>query len=246
MTFSPYGFIIGLSFVLGIWNVQRLLPKSKKVSWDLGAIIIFVCAIVGARLYHLATDWHLYAGATPFELIAVWHGGLGLFGGLLGGLLGYLIWNRWQKLPWTLLQFLDAVAIALPWSQALGRQGNYFNQELFGPPTTQPWGIFIRPENRPLEYLAATHFHPLFLYEALGSIALGSLLVFLLKLNQKIGTGVFIGAYLFGYGVLRFSLEYLRLESAPGWFGLTIAQLVSLAACLAGALFVFRWFRRLQ
>lgn len=246
MTFSPYGFILGVSFVLGLWNVQRLLPKDKNVSWDAGALLVFIFSIAGARLYHLITDWQLYIHASPLELVAVWNGGLGLFGGLLGGFLGYLIWKWWQKPNWSTLQFFDAVGLALPWSQALGRQGNYFNQELFGPPTLFPWGIFIDPDKRPLEYASATHFHPLFLYEALGSLILGSILVLILKKNQKVGSGIFIGVYLIGYGILRFFLEYLRLESALGAFGLTIAQIVSLIACGAGSLFVFRWFRRLQ
>jgi phosphatidylglycerol:prolipoprotein diacylglycerol transferase len=246
MTFSLYGFILGLSFVLGLWNVQRLLPQEKHVSWDAGALLIFGFGVAGARLYHLITDWHLYTNASTLELLAVWNGGLGLIGGLIGGFAGYLIWRNWQRPHWSTWAFLDAAALALPWSQALGRLGNYFNQELFGPPTTLPWGVFIAPENRPPAVINFTHFHPLFLYEMMGSVILGILLLLLHKRKLALDSGVLAGLYLAGYGTLRFFLEYLRLESAPGPFGLSIAQLASLAAISLGILLVVSKHRRLQ
>lgn len=241
MTFSLYGLIIGLSFLLGWAIVERVLPKDPKVSWDAGAVCLFIFGILGARIYHLATDWNLYNGAPPLALLAVWNGGLGLYGGLLGGALGLFVWWKLSKPRWQLLQFLDALALALPWSQALGRLGNFFNQELFGPPTNLPWGIYIEPSYRPDIFINATHFHPLFLYEALGSITLGSLLWFVYKKHpQSLGTGKLLGLYGIGYGTLRFSLEFLRLNSAPGLLGLTVAQNISLALVLVGLTLITR------
>ncbi len=266
MGFSLYGFLFGLSFVLGLWNVERWLmqqPQHSKQNLKreklegiigAGAVMIFIFAIIGARLYHFATDAR---GFNLLEFVAVWNGGLGFFGGLVGGGVGLLAWHRLWQPPWKLLTILDLAAAALPWSQALGRLGNFFNQEIYGPPTTLPWGIPIDAHLRPLQFSNQTHFHPLFLYETIGSLLLGTVLFSLLKHANKQkqhntfkpGNGIFLATYLIGYGTIRFLLEFLRVETAPGLLGLSIAQIVSLFAVILGLtslLFVFCWNRSLQ
>jgi phosphatidylglycerol:prolipoprotein diacylglycerol transferase len=185
------------------------------------AVIGALFAIIGARLYHVfdSNEWPYYS-ANPGEIIKVWNGGIGIFGGLAGAILGlvlYLWWQnrsrgrRGQSAKMGVLRWLDIGAPAFLVGQAVGRWGNFFNQELFGPPTDLPWGIPIDVVHRPAEYLSDTHFHPLFLYESLLSV-LG--VVALLYLGRRFAKRVIVGdimlLYFIWYGAERFGLEFLR------------------------------------
>src|SRR6186713_1738700 len=138
--------------------------------WGVGA------GIVGARLYHLATSWNEVPDAWwgPF---AIWRGGLGIWGGIAGGVLvGILVLHRRGA---NIALFMDCVAPGLLVAQAIGRVGNWFNQELFGGPTTLPWGLEIDPEHRPAGYANDATFHPTFLYEIVWNLGLAAFLVWL-------------------------------------------------------------------
>lgn len=172
--------------------------------------------------YHLATDWYLYAGEPVWRALATWNGGLGIYGGIVGGAIGVIVWKHFfvKQVSWWKL--LDAIAIALPVGQAIGRIGNFLNQELFGLPTTLPWGIFIEPAFRPDAFASSTHFHPLFFYEALPNaiLGLGLFALWRWQRTQKdipflgLGTGLYVGMYAIWYGIVRFSLDFFTL--GPG------------------------------
>ncbi len=188
-----------------------------------------VVGLVGGRFYHIIH--HIdYFIASPVEMIAVWQGGLGIWGGIFGGLLGVLLSTRHTK---NFLNYADIFAVCAPLAQAVSRWGNYFNKELFGYPTSLPWGMYIPPEFRPGIFKYFDRFHPLFLYESVLN-----LLLFLLLLLYKFYThqrvvginlpqGSSTAMYLMGYSAIRFGLEFLRPE--PWKFAnLPVASIVSL------------------
>lgn len=250
MNFSWYGFLVGCGAAAFWWQWQTLLEKntSPEVSqrqFSMGALLIFGNAILGARLYHLWTDWSLYQSDPWPAVIEVWQGGLGIYGALCGGILGVFLWKFLSNIPVRGMILLDALAISLPLGQAIGRWGNYVNQELFGPPTTLPWGIFIEPTLRPSQFALATHFHPLFLYESLAMLSLWLFLRLLLWQERRhstalteVGSGLFTGLYLFTYGSIRFSLDILRWDLATYWGQLTVSQWWSLVMIGLGLVFL--------
>ncbi len=243
MTFSWYGFIVGMAFAVLCLGVEKILSSRRTYKLEWLALWIAVPAVMGARFYHLATDWHLYVDEPLWKLAAVWEGGLGIYGAIVGGLIGVLLWRFWSRSAVSILELADAFALTLPWAQAIGRWGNYVNQELYGTATTLPWGIRLDSDHLPINISPSTRFHPLFLYEALGSLILGGVLFFVHR-RWKVGTGISAAVYLIGYGMLRYMLEFLRFESAAGPFGLTIAQWMSSLAISAGVLLLVATHRR--
>lgn len=254
MGFSVYGLLVGLATALVWLSMEKILKttsaaqKWPESTWNLGLLLIAACALIGARIYHLATDWHIYADAPWPAALQIWNGGLGWYGGMIGILAGIALWRRWQKPAASWLQILDSFALALPFGQALGRWGNYFNQELFGPPTTLPWGIFIDVSRRPEIWQNAERFHPLFLYESLGNILLGTGLFLLWKWTARskseapwpqLGSGAFLAFYGLGSGCLRFSLDFLRHDLALSLWNLTVSQWFALAL-IGGSLAVLQ------
>jgi phosphatidylglycerol:prolipoprotein diacylglycerol transferase len=144
---------------------------------------------------------------------------------------------------------LDLAALGLVCAQIVGRWGNYFNQEIFGKPTSLPWGIPIDPAFRSAEYFDAQYFHPTVLYESLGSVVLLGilLLIFLKNVAGKKVVGIVFAAYLMGYSIMRFLLEFLRTDYSPIVFGARWAQIISVVLFLAGATLLIRkimWSRR--
>ena len=165
-----YGLCIALGIIVATWLTGRELErKGYDGALALDSLFFIVpLGFIGARAYHVLTDYGLYAG-DPFPgVFEVWNGGLGIYGGVVGGFVGLLIFARIRDIsPWA---FADAVAPGLVLAQAIGRWGNYFNQELFGRPSDLPWAIRIAPENRPVGYSDATAFHPTFLYESIWDV----------------------------------------------------------------------------
>lgn len=233
MTFSWYGLLVGLGFSVCLSFVEREVPKKYERFFPWLIAVIAVFSLIGARVYHVVTDWSLYTSASLWDLLAVWNGGLGIFGGILGGSLGLVLWKKWCAPELSLRHLSDAFALGLPWGQAIGRWGNFINQELFGKPTQLPWGIHIDSALLPPELSEATRFHPLFLYESFLCVCLGSAL-FVVSKKKPRQLGQLTGLYLLGYSSIRFSLEFLRFASAAGPFSLTIAQWVCVVGFLLG------------
>jgi phosphatidylglycerol:prolipoprotein diacylglycerol transferase len=238
LTFHLYGFLIGLGVLVGAGvsaRMARLVELKTDEIWN-GLLWVVGGGMIGARLYHVVDYWGYYS-RNLVEIVAVWQGGLGIFGGILGGMLGLWVYTRKKEI---FLKMLDLVAFGLPVGQAIGRWGNFFNQELYGKPTSLPWGIYIRPENRLLSVIEYERFQPLFLYESLWCLGVFGVLHWLVKDKVvKLGKGRLFIFYLGFYGLGRFFLEFLRIES---WkiYGVNVAQAISLG--LVG--WVTYWWRR--
>ena len=187
-----YALCILTGIIVATIITDRRLRHRGYPAWVVVDIAIWAvpAGIIGARLYHLATDPELYfaAGRNPWDAFAIWNGGLGIWGAVAGGALGAWIGGRKAGVP--LAVMADALAPALPVAQALGRFGNYFNQELFGRPTTLPWGLLIDPAHRPAGYTRYTTFHPTFLYEVLWDLGVALLVWSLDRVPVPVWTGV--------------------------------------------------------
>jgi prolipoprotein diacylglyceryl transferase len=202
------------------------------------ALWAFPAGLIGGRLYFLATSWnevppHWWG---PF---AIWKGGLGIWGGIAAGTLTGLWALRRRGVD--LAAFMDATAPALLVAQAIGRIGNYFNQELFGGPTTLRWGLEIDPAHRPAGYAQYATFHPTFLYELVWNLLLALALVRLERTGRIRAPGIF-ALYVAGYSGLRIFEELLRVDPAHHILGLRLNFYVAGLLCLAGLI----WFARIQ
>lgn len=167
--------------------------------------------VIGARLYHVATDHQLYfgPGRDPVDALRIWEGGLGIWGAIAGGFLGG--WIACRRYGLTPLRFADALAPALLLAQGIGRLGNYFNQELFGRPTDLPWALEIDPANRPAGFEEFATFHPTFLYEMLWNLA-GVLLILWLDRRLRLDHGRVFALYVMVYTLGRGWIEMLRID----------------------------------
>jgi prolipoprotein diacylglyceryl transferase len=198
----------------------------------------FPAGLIGGRLYFLATSWNEVPDAWwgPF---AIWRGGLGVWGGIAGGVLVgiWVLHRRGANIP----LFMDCVAPGLLVAQAIGRVGNWFNQELFGGPTTLPWGLKIDPEFRPAGYADDATFHPTFLYEIIWNLGLAAFLVWLGHHRRIRPPGLF-ALYVAGYSAGRIWSELLRVDPAKHFFGMRLNFWVAIALFVAGML----WFVRIQ
>lgn len=229
-----YGVLIASAMALGLWLAYREARRRGEDPEELlkAAEFALVGGLVGARLYYVLFNLDYYL-ATPFKIIAVWEGGLAIHGGLIGGLLlgGGYAWTR--RLP--LARYLDIVAPSVVLGQAIGRWGNFFNEEAFGRPTDLPWKLYISPPHRPLPFQNAEYFHPTFLYESLWDLGVLTILVLLLRRRLERAPGALFLAYLGLYSLGRIWVEGLRLDSlmlGP----IRVAQLASGLAILAAAI----------
>ncbi len=232
---NAYGLMIALGVIAAVWLFGRRLEAfglgttddaSAIGMWGVGA------GLIGARLYHVATDWGRFENNLD-EIPKLWHGGLGIPGGLLFGTAAGLYAGKRRGIP--MAKTATMAAPAIPLAQAIGRCGNWFNQELFGRPTDLPWALEVDPQFVPTEYPAATTFHPTFLYESLWNFALVGVLL-LVERRFRLGPGRLMAVYVMGYGLGRFWVEGLRIDPADELGGLRWNQWVALAAVVGGAL----------
>ncbi len=234
--FHMYGLMIALGVVAAVelgrarWRARGGNPD------DLYAIAMWAvpAGLIGARLYHVITDWRSYEGRW-LDVFKIWQGGLGIPGGMaLGIAVGvWVAHRRGARLP----NILDAVVPALPLAQAIGRLGNWWNQELFGRPTSLPWGIRIDAANRPLEYIGASVFQPTFLYEMLWNLALCGLLIAVDR-RRVMRPGNVLPLYVLGYFIGRLWIEALRVDTASIIFGLRVNIWLSIIG-IGGSLLTF-------
>lgn len=194
--------------------------------------------IVGARLYHVMTDWPTYFGPGGRGLGAafeIWSGGIGIWGAAAGGMLG--IWIACRRNNVLLPPVLDALAPGFAFAQAAGRFGNWFNQELFGRPTDLPWGLEIAPEHRPVGYTEYTTFHPTFLYESLWCLAMGFVVIWADR-RFSMGHGRVAALYVALYCVGRLVFELVRIDSASLILGIRVNVFTSILVGLAALTYV--------
>ncbi len=232
LSLRAYGLMIALGVLAGVELVRRRFAARGLDPDHVSAIAVWAvpAGLVGSRLYHVATDWKRFRGDW-WDVFAVWHGGLGVPGGiLLGAIVGVWVARR-RGLP--LGVTADAFAPGIPLAQAIGRLGNWFNQEVFGRPSDLPWALEIDPENRPAKYLDEPTFHPTFAYEALWNIGLVFLLVWLDR-RGLVRRGRLLAVYILGYGVGRFWVEALRSDEASLILGIRVNLWVSGLLVLGG------------
>jgi phosphatidylglycerol---prolipoprotein diacylglyceryl transferase len=236
-----YGILMATAILVGFWlahrrAVQEGLPADQLVRAAQWAV---VAGLVGARLYEVVFNWDYY-GRYPGKIIAVWEGGLAMHGGLIvGPLVGALLAWRW-RVP--VLRALDVIAPSMILGQAIGRWGNFFNEEAFGAPTDLPWKLYISPPHRPPDFRQVDFFHPTFLYESLWNLLVFALLVRWIRPRVGRYPGAVFFAYIGLYSVGRFCIEALRLDSF--WIGsLRVGQLASVAGVLVAAAGI-RWAMR--
>jgi prolipoprotein diacylglyceryl transferase len=231
-----YGLMIALGVIAAVWLLgRRFEQKGIGTTDDASSIAIWgvVAGIIGARLYHVATDWHRFSdnlGAIP----KIWEGGLGIPGGLLAGIAAGAWQAKRRGVPIAMMLTCAAPAIAL--AQAIGRWGNWFNQELYGKPTDLPWALEIDDAHNG-DYPSGTTFHPTFLYESLWNFGLVFFLLWVDK-RFRLGPGRLMAVYLMGYGAGRFWIEGLRIDPATDVGGMRWNQWVALAAVVGGGIYL--------
>lgn len=254
-----YGLLIVTGILLAATSAAFLAKRAGEnpdYIWDM-LLLVVVLAVIGARVYHVFSQpaggligWDYYK-EHPLEALYIWQGGLAIYGAVIGGAIGVLIYTRLRHLQ--TLRWLDFAAPGVALGQAIGRWGNFINRELYGPPTTLPWGVIIPAENRIIPYTNMTLyppdtlFHPTFLYESLAALALFLILFWVaVKRSDKLHPGDLLVAYLIGYAIIRFFTEMLRPDA---WTlgALAAAQVFSLVFIVAGVAFLVTrrlWLRR--
>ena len=239
----------GLCYAIGLAVAYVLLVRLARLAGEdpdvvgNGIIIVAVAALIGGRLYHVIDQWQLYAN-DPVKIVLPPYSGLGVYGGIATGTLAAWWYARRRRVPFA--RWADIIAPALFVMQAIGRWGNYFNQELYGPPTNLPWGIPIDCAHRLQDVYscasfpeATTRFHPLFLYESISGIIGAVFLIWLgFRFRDRLRPGDLFLVFLVWYGVTRFVLENLR-EDNWTFFGIPVAQIVSLTVILIGIVGLF-------
>lgn len=239
--FYAFCLIAGM-IAAGIWSGIRLRRRGGEggAAIDFGVWAI-VFGIIGARLYHVVTHWGDYFGfgKNPLDIFAFWQGGIAIFGALIGGSIGVLLASRLST-HIKFWSFADALVPGLMLGQIFGRLGNWFNNELFGGPTTLPWGLEIDSSNSafPVGLPAETLFHPTFLYEIVWNI-LGIAVLLLIERRWRPRWGQFFGLYLIWYGIGRAWVESLRVDPSILFLGMRTNVLAALLAIVVGLLIIF-------
>jgi len=219
IAFHTYGLIIGISLVIALGLIERKLKKFNYSESSLLKISLMalVFSIVFARVWHVITDFYLYKHSL-IEIFYIWNGGLSILGGVLGSVVGIkfatLIFKECKEIK--LMVMLDSMVFALPFAQVLGRLGNYVNQELYGIPTNFFMKISIDEQHRLPGFENEKFYHPLFFYEMIMMFIFGNIIYYLdsKKKLSRIGSGKLFLVYILYYSVVRFLLDFIRLDKA--------------------------------
>jgi len=257
-----YGLLIALSILLGL-NLSKKLARSRGIDPHLISEMLpslVLSSIIGARIYYVIFEYRQFSGDnffTPIKIfniylnipssLAIWEGGIAIHGALLGGFLSIYLFCKSKKIP--LKIFLDLLMPSVILGQAIGRWGNFFNNEAFGIPTNLPWKVFIPLSNRPIIFANYQFFHPTFLYESLWNLLIFILLIYVFNKQNKensILPGLITCLYLITYSFGRFWIEGLRIDSLclggyPPYCegGLRIAQFISIFLFSSGLIWLY-------
>jgi phosphatidylglycerol:prolipoprotein diacylglycerol transferase len=245
-----YGIILMLGALAGAWLATREAKRrgyEPEIVWDMLTYLL-IGGIIGARLWHILTPppssgvtaaWYL---THPLDALAIWKGGLGIPGAVIGGVIVLYFYCRKNNLNF--LEWTDISAPSLALGQAIGRWGNFFNQELYGAPTDLPWKIFIDPDHRLAGFLDVEYYHPLFLYESIWNLANMFLLLWISRrFADWLKAGDVFLIYLIVYPVGRFLLDFLRLDASMVG-GININQTVMAVVAVLAAVTLYWRHRR--
>lgn len=232
--------------VAAVWTGRRLTQRGAEPGIVLDFVLWTVpLGIVVARLYHVATHPADYfgPGMDPLAIVQIWNGGNAIFGSLLGGALG--VWLACRQTGIRFMSFADALVPGLLLAQAIGRLGNWFNQELFGLPTNLPWGLQVAPSNPaiPSGLPQGTLFHPTFLYEMIWNV-LGVIVILALEKRFALRWGRVLGLYLVWYGIGRAFLESIRIDPSEMLLGVRVNIWAAFAAVVLGIVILLVQARR--
>ena len=234
---NAYGLMIALGVIAGVWLFGRRLEERSLAKREVASQISLwavLAGVIGARLYHVITDWSRFDDNIG-DIPKIWEGGLGIPGGLIAGApVGIWIAKRYGL---SAAEAATCGAPAIPLAQAIGRWGNWFNQELFGRPTDLPWALEIDSDHLPTGYEQGTTFHPTFLYESLWNFGLCALLLWIDR-KWSIARGGLLAVYVMGYGLGRLWVEGIRIDPADEFGGLRFNQWVAIAATIGGAAYL--------
>ena len=234
-----YGLMIALGVLAAAWLFgRRLTTIGIGGSEDASAILLWAvpAGVIGARLYHVATEWERFSDA-PGDILKVWKGGLGIPGGLLLGVVVGIVVARRRGLA--ISPLLWAAAPTIPLAQAIGRWGNWFNQELFGRPTDLPWALEVDSEKAVAAgYAPDTLFHPTFLYESLWNLALAAVLLVIGRRVMRTRPARLMAMYAIGYGIGRFWVEGLRIDPTKEGGGLRLNQWMAIVLVVGGVAYL--------
>jgi prolipoprotein diacylglyceryl transferase len=243
LTIHVYGIMIALGVIVAVLVAKRRFERFGGSGELLERVSIWAVAIgfLGARLGYVLTHTGDFIDR-PWGVLFIWEGGLALYGGLtVGALTAIYLLRRWNG---DIFSFGDAVAVGVPLAQAIGRWGNYFNQELFGTPTDLPWAVQIDPNIAAAAgYPGFTTFHPTFLYESLWNVFLTAGVILWLEHRGKLAKGSSIALYLMIYGAGRFLMELMRTDTTFRFLGLSRNGWISAGAVLFG-IGMFWWMQR--
>ena len=257
-----YGLLIALSIILGL-NLSKKLARYRGIDPHLVSEILpslILSSIIGARIYYVIFEYRQFSGDnffTPIKIfniylnipsfLAIWEGGIAIHGALLGGFLSIYLFCKSKKIP--LKIFLDLLMPSVILGQAIGRWGNFFNNEAFGIPTNLPWKVFIPLSNRPIIFANYQFFHPTFLYESLWNLLIFILLIYVFNKQNKANSfvpGLITCLYLVTYSFGRFWIEGLRIDSLclggyPPYCdgGVRIAQFISIFLFSSGLIWLY-------
>lgn len=240
----------GMALMCGILAAAVLIAYRAKQHgedpehlWN-GLVWVVFAGIIGARIYHVLTPapsmgiTALEYLSDPGKVIAIRQGGLGVPGALIGGGLAAYFYSRRAGMDWW--KWADLIMPGVAVGQAIGRLGNYINQELYGQPSDLPWAITIKPEFRVSGYEAFSRFHPMFLYEMILNLLIAAGLIWIgQRFADRLRDGDLMGLYAVSYATGRFFLEFMKLDAPALGQGLTIAQVVSIVAVFGGLAFLF-------
>lgn len=235
---NAYGLMIAIGVIVAVRIAgRRAENKGVGTTEDISSIAMWAvpAGVIGGRAYHVLTDYERFQGQW-FDAIKIWQGGLGIWGGVTAGVaVGWWCARRRGLDAWWIIS-CAAPAIAI--AQAIGRWGNWFNQELFGRPTTLPWALKVSGNiAEKAGYAAGTTFHPTFLYESVGCVVLAWLLI---RLERRItpARGRLFAWYVVGYTMLRFGTESIRIDTAHHVGGMRLNQWVAIGVFAAAVLFL--------
>ena len=239
--FHMYGVILAVGVLVGVYVAEQRWRRRgypRDGIYDI-AFWVVIWGVIGARLYHVVSDYQLFED-DPLRAFQIWRGGLSIWGAVIGGAIAVIVITRRRHMP--TLVVMDCMAPGIVLAQAIGRWGNYFNQELFGKPSTLPWALEIAPQHRPVGYLQYTTFQPTFLYESLACLAICGILLLaerraILKLGQTFA--LYVALYTFA----RFWFENMRIDPAHEIAGMRLNAWVSIILCIA-AIVWFVWLGR--